>query len=402
MKVKVGYILLFLQLGIVFLSDFISRFLTYFSHFTQLTFSAIFILIVIYVFNQRINLTSTKFLLLVMTIMAIGIIRNQFFLNLLQLILVASNFLFIFFAHKLETKNLNRILGLILFFCFFQFLFDISFPKDVIDLKDRYSGTFVMANNKSRFLMFIFPLAFLLPSNRYYLGSMGKFFFLVVVSVSIYLGHSMLAVLIFCVSVLFAMFVRSIYHVLIIYLLGVVVLVNVTKSYLESTNSKPYPSIEMNYHRFFHNEHGVAAVYEYGLEKLRDSYFLGVGFGNFSSRSGQIFNSEITQSIPRQRIKFWEPLFDTKAPYGLSSLYVLIVELGILSLFPIMFLLRWFDKLIKKGDFKIRFMAIFLFLIINYNPTFFEFNESLLYFLTLLVTFNLYTINERKNVYQSA
>ncbi|NKI26852.1 hypothetical protein HCG49_09780 [Arenibacter sp. 6A1] len=401
MKIKIGYLILFIQLGIVFISDFVSRLVTYFSHSTQLLFSVVFIFLIIYFYKRRIDLNSAKFVFLIISILSIGLIRNQFLLNLFQLILIASNFIFIFFAHKLDEKSLKKLLGLILIFSFSQLFFDLLFPREVIDLKDQYSGTFIMANNKSRFLMFILPFAFLLPKNQYYLNFIGKFFFLVSVVISIYIGYSNLAILIFIISLGLALISKNIYTVFIFYIIGIFALGSISKMYLNKENSKNYSTLDMNYHRFFHSEHGVAAVYKYGFVKLKESYFLGVGLGNFTSRSGQIFNSEITANIPKQRIKFWAPLFDTKAPYGLSSLYVLFIELGIFSLIPISILFKWFNKLLKTANFNIRVMTIFLFLIINYNPTFFEFNESLLYFLTLVVVSNLSIINERNNLYQS-
>lgn len=385
MKVNVGYLILFIQLIIVFLSDFISRAFHAFSHTFQITFSLFFIALLLFSYKKRFNLSFVNFVLLALTILVIGVFRNQFFLNLLQLILVASNFIFIFFSEKLNHINLRRLISLILIFSFLQLFFDFFFPRDVIDIKDTYSGTFVMANNKSRFLMFILPYALFLSKKNYLYNGLGKLIFLVVITYSIYIGYSNLAFALFFLSVIIAYLTRSILIVGLYYIVGIFVLSMVVEYYALKDKSKIYTPIEMNYHRFFHDEHGVKAVYLYGFQQLKESYFIGVGFGNFTSRSGQIFESEVTENIPKQLIKFWMPLFETKAPYGLSSLFVLIVELGVLALIPIFILLRWLNSIYKKGPYHLRVMVVFMFLIINYNPTFFEFNECVLYLLTIII-----------------
>jgi len=291
---------------------------------------------------------------------------------------------------------------IILVLSFLQLFFDLLFPKDVIDPLDQYSGTFIMANNKSRFLMFVFIYALFLPKREYIFNMTGKIVFLTVVGYSIYIGFSGLALLLFAISAVLAFITRSIYSVLGYSVLGLFILSSIVNYYVENDTSKDFSALEMNYHRFFHDEHGVAAVYKYGFKKLNESYYIGVGFGNFSSRSGQIFESEVTENIPKQLIKFWMPLFDTKAPYGLSSLFVLFVELGFMAIIPIIILLRWLNRLLRSSPFHIRMMIIFMFFIINYNPTFFQFNESLLYFLTLIIAYKLSKTNEKDRIHKFA
>lgn len=402
MKVNVGYFILFLQLVIVFLSDFISRAITYFSQSVQLAFSIFFILSLLTIYRGRLKLNLVKFILLALTILSIGVLRNQFFLNLLQLILVSSNFIFIFFSDRLNEDNLRKLMKLILIFSFAQLFFDLLFPRDVYDFMDKYSGTFIMANNKSRFLMFIFPLAFFLPKKYYLFKGIGKSIFLVSVGYSIYIGYSNLAIAIFFLSLILAFVTKNIYVVGIAYIVGVLALSSIVSYYAMKDKSKEFTPLEMNYHRFFHKDHGVAAVYNYGFEKLKESSFIGVGFGNFSSRSGQIFDSEVTENIPKQLIKFWQPLFETKAPYGLSSLYVLIVELGIFALIPIFILLGWLNRIYSKCQYHLRVMIVFMFLIINYNPTFFEFNECVLYILTIIIANKLLNIEKTKNIHPTS
>jgi hypothetical protein len=399
MKVNVGYLILFVQLVIVFLSDFISRAIYFFSHTVQLAFSLLFILLLLIIYKKRANLNVVNFLLLALTILAIGIFRNQFFLNLLQLILVSSNFIFIFFLDKLTEVSLRKLIKLILIFSFLQLFFDLFFPKDVIDFMDTYSGSFIMANNKSRFLMFIYPYALFLPKRYYIYSGIGKTVFLVVVAYSIYIGYSNLAIAIFFLSIVIAFAIRNIYVVGLLYIVGLFILSSIVEYYALKDTNKRYTPLEMNYHRFFHKEHGVAAVYKYGFEKLKESNFIGVGFGNFSSRSGQIFDSEVTENIPKQLIKFWQPLFETKAPYGLSSLFVLIVELGFFALIPIFILLRWLNTIYQKSPYYLRVMVVFMFFIINYNPTFFEFNECVLYLLTIIIIYKLIPFEKSKPVH---
>ncbi|MCA0131295.1 hypothetical protein [Winogradskyella alexanderae] len=290
-------------------------------------------------------------------------------------------------------------MNLILIFCFLQLFFDLLFPRDVIDIMDKYSGTFIMANNKSRFLMFVYPYAVFLPKHYYPYNNLGKITFLVAVGFSIYIGYSNLAIAIFFLSLIIAFLTKNIYVVGLFYIFGFMALSSIVEYYALRDTNKDYTPLEMNYHRFFHDEHGVEAVYKYGFKKLVESNFIGVGFGNFSSRSGQIFESEVTENIPKQLIKFWLPLFETKAPYGLSSLYVLIVELGVFALIPIFVLLRWLNSIYHKSNYHIRVMIVFMFLIINYNPTFFEFNECVLYLLTLVIAHKLTSIEKTKNLH---
>jgi len=399
MKVNVGYFILFLQVIIIFLSDFISRGINFFGHTVQLVFSFLFILLLLTIYKGRLKLNLIKFIFLALTILSIGIFRNQFFLNLLQLILVSSNFIFIFYSDKLNADNLHKLMKLILIFSFAQLFFDLLFPRDVFDFMDKYSGTFIMANNKSRFLMFIFPYAFFLPKRYYLFNGLGKSVFLISVCYSIYIGYSNLAIGIFFLSLVLAFITKNIYVIGVIYVVGVIALSSIVSYYAMKDESKDFTPLEMNYHRFFDQEHGVAAVYKYGFEKLKESSFIGVGFGNFSSRSGQIFESEVTENIPKQLIKFWQPLFETKAPYGLSSLYVLIIELGIFALIPIIILLRWLNSIYSKCPYHLRVMIVFMFLIINYNPTFFEFNECVLYMLTIIIANKLLIIEKTKNIH---
>lgn len=394
-KINAGVFILLLQVIVVFLSEFISRSLTYFNHTVQILFSLFFISLLFYYFyKNHIRKTLVPFVLLALTILAIGIFRNQFFLNIFQLLLVISNFIFIFYAHKLNDRNIRKLIVYILIFSFLQLFFDLLFPKDAIDPRDRYSGTFIMANNKSRFLMFVLPLVLYLPKKFFTLKWFGKLLLVVSILYSAYIGYSKLSVLLFVGSVVLALFFKNIYFIAIIYIASMFIVPTQTKKYIDSHKGKRMSHLEMDYHRFFHKGHGVAAIYIYGFDQLKESNFLGVGYGNFSSRAGQLFKSEVTANIPKQLIKYWYPLFDTKAPYGLSSLFVLIVELGIFSIVPIVILLVWMQALIREGHYFLRLMVIYLFFIINYNPTFFEFNESLLYFITILVAY--YYVAERK------
>nr|WP_158231458.1 hypothetical protein [Gaetbulibacter sp. 4G1] len=257
-----------------------------------------------------------------------------------------------------------------------------------------------MSNNKSRFLFFMLPLLFFLKKEWFLYSLLGKTFTILAISYSAYLGHSNLGIALLLLSLFLAFFFKNIYIVILLMVLSINVLYKISyDSYTSRKRGQDYTSTHINYERFFDPKIGVAAIYNYGIEKLNESYFIGVGYGNFSSRSGQLFESEITENIPKQMIKKWQPLFDTKAPYGLSSLFVLIVELGVFALIPIFFLLKWLNNFIRKGPFYLRAMTIYLFVIMNYNPTFFEYNESILYFLTLIIAYKLSNLNERNTIY---
>lgn len=400
MKIKLGYFILLLQLLIVFFSDFLSRYITFFSQITQLGFSVLFIVLLLYIYNRKVKPKLVWMILLSLTILVLGLFRNQVLINLFQLILVCSNFIFVFFEDKFDEQVCRALMKLIIVFCVLQLFFDLSFPRDTIDPLDRYSGTFIMANNKSRFLFFILPYLFFLNKRKFYFGNLGKLFSIIIIGYSAYLGYSYLGLLILLISVILAFYIKNIYKltgamIILIYMMYAISL----SEYKKREPGKNYTAMQMNYERFFDSEIGVAAVYKYGYEQLKDTYFIGVGYGNFTSRSGQIFDSEITKNIPKQMIKKWYPLFENKSPYGLSSLFVLFVELGFFSIIPIFILLRWLHSLIRQGPYYIRLMVIYLFFMINYNPTFFEFNESILYLLTLIIAHKLFAFNETKNLY---
>lgn len=388
MKIKLGYLIILLQLVIVFLSEFISRYISYFSQAMQLAFSVLFIALLVYLYKKKAGPKMVSIILLSLTILILGVFRNQFFINLFQLILVCSNFIFIYYKDKLDKEVCDSLIVLVILFCALQLFFDLVFPKETIDPLDRYSGTFIMANNKSRFLYFMLPYLIFSNKNIYVFRRLGKIITILLILYSAYLGHSNMGILILILSLMLAIIVKNIYKLTIIILALTYLIYNVSENaYSNRSPNSSYTAVEMNYERFFDSEIGVAAVYKYGVTQLKESYFLGVGYGNFSSRAGQFFNSEITENIPKQMIKKWQPLFDNKSPYGLSSLFVLIVELGVFSIIPIIILFRWLNVIIKEGRYYLRVMVIFLFVIINYNPTFFEFNESILYLLTLTLLY---------------
>lgn len=403
MKIKLGYLILLLQLVIVFFSEFLTRYIAYFSQATQLGFSILFIALLIYIYNRRVKPKMVWIVLLSLTILVLGIFRNLFLINVFQLILVCSNFIFVFYIDKLDKQICNSLIKLIIVFGISQLFFDLFFPADSIDPLDKYAGTFVMANNKSRFLFFLLPFLFFSTNKMFYLGIIGKLTTISIIALSAYLGFSNLGVLILLISFFLGYFFKNIYKITAIMFVMIYLMYAISfNAYQKRKPGKNYTTIEMNYERFFDSEIGVAAVYKYGFEQLKETYFLGVGYGNFSSRSGQLFNSEVTENIPKQMIKKWYPLFENKSPYGLSSLFVLIVELGFFSIIPIIILLRWLHSIIEKAPFYLRVMVIYLFFIINYNPTFFEFNESILYLLTLVIVNKLHNFHERKHIYSLA
>lgn len=402
MKIKLGYLIIVLQLVIVFLSEFISRYISYFSQATQLGFSILFIALLFYLYKKKADPKMVSIILLALTILILGVFRNQFFINLFQLILVCSNFIFIYYKDKLGKEVCDSLIVLVILFCALQLFFDLFFPKNTIDPLDSYSGTFIMANNKSRFLYFMLPYILFSNKNIYVYGWLGKIITVILILYSAYLGHSNMGILILIFSLILAIAVKNIYKLVIIILALTYMIYTISEhSYENRALNSGYTAMQMNYERFFDSEIGVAAVYKYGVIQLKESYFLGVGYGNFSSRSGQFFNSEITENIPKQMIKKWQPLFDNKSPYGLSSLFVLVVELGIFSIIPIIILFKWLNEIIKKGRYYLRVMVIFLFVMINYNPTFFEFNESILYLLTLTLLYKS-ALDERHNLYTAS
>jgi len=266
-----------------------------------------------------------------------------------------------------------------------QILFDFSFPVANADnVLDKYAGTFVMANNKSRFLIYILLFLF---SVKYPIKKWIKILLIIPITASMILGNSVFGMLFMIVSIFMAIFVRRFFiFLLIVFVSGVLSFNYIIKHYQDND------VLLVNYNRYLDPEHGVYGVYEYGLEQLKETDYLGVGFGNFSSRAGQFVNNKVTLGIPNTMILFNQDLFTTKSPYGLSALFALFVEMGIFSLPVIYFLIRTLWTF-KHESFWGYFSFYYLFFVINYNPSFFEFSEGGLYVLTYILT-NAYLKND--------
>ena len=116
MKIKLGYFILLLQLVIVFFSEFLSRYITYFSQATQLGFSVLFIVLLIYIYKRNVKPKVVWIVLLSLTILVLGVFRNQFFINIFQLILVCSNFIFVFYIDKLDEQICKSLIKLIIIY----------------------------------------------------------------------------------------------------------------------------------------------------------------------------------------------------------------------------------------------------------------------------------------------
>lgn len=304
---------------------------------------------------------------------------------LIEFMVWLSFFGFLFVEEEILVRNAKLLIGIILILSSLQILFDFSFPVANADnVLDKYAGTFVMANNKSRFLIYILLFLF---SVKYPIKKWIKILLIIPITASMILGNSVFGMLFMIVSIFMAIFVRRFFiFLLIVFVSGVLSFNYIIKHYQDND------VLLVNYNRYLDPEHGVYGVYEYGLEQLKETDYLGVGFGNFSSRAGQFVNNKVTLGIPNTMILFNQDLFTTKSPYGLSALFALFVEMGIFSLPVIYFLIRTLWTF-KHESFWGYFSFYYLFFVINYNPSFFEFSEGGLYVLTYILT-NAYLKND--------
>lgn len=369
--------LLFIQFSLVFLAPLLSRVIPNFDKLIQLIYSAIFFVLLS---NELKIKLKTKYFLLFLTLIAtviVSLIWSNVIVPIVEVFLICSNFVFLLLHKRIGKTGLSYIIWALVVFSSLQIGFDLLFPTDELDPKDVYAGSFIMANNKSRYLGFIIPVLIGLPKQFFFRSKPLKFFLILGVLYSLYLGFSTISFLLIVSSIGLSLIVKKLWVLLSLTTIFLLIVPSIFESNQHIT------PVRMNYHRFFHKEHGVAAVYSYGWEKLIESKGIGVGLGGFSSRAGQLFKTETTQGIPKTLIKFWQPLFDTKAPYGLSSLFTLLVELGGLALVPLYFLFGYLSSILKRRHFILSYMGIYTFFLMNYNPTFFEFNESVLYMVPL-------------------
>lgn len=293
------------------------------------------------------------------------------------------SFLSMFFVRfDFDRELVSLLSAIVCCFVLIQFLSDIAFPNYHLgNEKDLYSGTFSIANNKSRYIAFVMPFLVLLALDREQKSALRMLSMISIVfgAISLFMGYSNIVYLFVMVAALVAYFIANFkYAVLSIFVpfLFLIPLFDFVISNL-SLGSYEEALIEINTARYFDSNHGVLAVYSYGIDMMANYFYVfGVGLGEFSTRASQIFSSAINAGIPEVMINYGE-LFQTSSPYGLSSLFVILVEGGLAGLLVISLVLSRMSLI--YGSWITRYMVVYLLLMMLYSPVIFEFSELYLY-----------------------
>lgn len=345
-------------------------------------------------FEQKINgyRFRSSYVIALFLLMLLWVITSSAAFNfssaLLQSLVYFAFLTPIFISFRFSKKELAIAVASMYFIVLIQLPFDFFFPNvQLKDYLDWYNGTFLMANNKSRFLGFCIPflIFFLFKVGTKKIALKLLFFIAMVFGIfSFYFGFSNIAYLMIVAAVCLSIFKRFwvSFGFIAICFFSVSFLVNGVLSNLELSDLEKN-LITYNSARYLDPGHGVVAVYMYGLEALKSQLFvLGTGLGEFSTRAAQLFATDLNQGIPKVMITYGY-LSKTSSPYGLSSFFVWIVEGGIWGVFLLLLTLSRLKQF--YSCFICRYLVNYLVLLLFYSPVMIEFSEMFIYFFVIKV-----------------
>ncbi|MBI5643965.1 MAG: hypothetical protein HY954_10890 [Deltaproteobacteria bacterium] len=271
--------------------------------------------------------------------LAVSLMLNRRVTGLVQFVLYAAYLAPLLLVQKISSRDAYRVfLPLFVIIGVLQLPADLLFPNLDEHVLDMYSGTFQIANNKSRFLFLV-----LLASIFVYWGCKGRSRVLLLFSIlamlfSFKLGDSMFVYIFGAVSLLLGLFHRRKYVALGLALMLVFGIYYILDAY----SDEPY--VVFIFHRFFDAEHGAVAVVNYGFHLLKESYWMGSGLGEFISRASQSMGGLYVNQIPRTMVTYGKIYEETVAPTGLPAYVSIITEAGAagiaLSAFLIVYLYK--------------------------------------------------------------
>ncbi|MNF93386.1 hypothetical protein D3C84_760590 [compost metagenome] len=213
---------------------------------------------------------------------------------------------------------------------------------------------------------------------------------------SFYIGYSNISYVFIILSALLAFTFKSYYKGILCAFLGLTLILTSFKLILSLIDLNPTEEALVLYNttRYIDTELGVAAVYNYGLAKMQDYFYIvGVGLGQFSTRGAQFFHTALNRDIPETMIVYGQ-LFKASTPYGLSSIFTLLTEGGIAGLIVVYLTIRRIA--IHTSGFISRYMAFYIFLMMLYSPVLFEFSELFSYFICLVIAEKYVILNRNK------
>jgi len=340
--------------------------------------------------NESITRTRYNLALFTLTVwLAVSILLFDAKSAVVQYLIYLAFLLPVLYKYKLSDRQAVFFVYVLIAVVALQLPFDLLFPNTHLDDPlDWYSGTFVMANNKSRFLGFVIP--FLLSVTFRYKIFAGfhralLFLTLICASISFFIGFSNISYIFIMASLILAASKRFCFVAifLIVSFISFPVLVQVILDSVNFTNFQKN-IIEYNFARYLDPGHGVLAVYNYGASVLNEMlYFFGTGLGQFSTRAAQMWSTEVNAGIPEVMVTYGT-LSKASSPYGLSSFYVWIVEGGWFGLFLALIVLSHFGSYYK--DFWTRYLVVYLLLVLLYSPVISEFSEFIVYFFVIVLS----------------
>lgn len=246
-----------------------------------------------------------------------------------------------------------------------QLPFDLLFPRSDVDPIDSYTGTFVLANNKSRYLFMLAIAAIFLFR---YINKRYRIVMLISVMsmlCSLVLGYSLFVYLFGFASIILGKFYDRRGFALILSILTIAVISFVFIAYAE------LPIVYFTFNRYIDVDHGVFAVVKYALGLLSNSYFMGTGLGEFVSRSSQSLGGLYVDTIPRTMITFGTIYENTVAPGGLPSYISIITEAGVFGVIASILIIYYLYSCCYSSYLGFS-LFIFIFLLSMYMPMFFE------------------------------
>lgn len=281
--------------------------------------------------------------------------------------------------HKITPRMAYTIfLPLLIFIGLIQYSFDVLFPKLNEDILDAYSGTFAIANNKSRFL-FMVILATAISYRRSFV--FNRFVLpcsLILMAMSFLLGDSLFVYAFGFIAIFFGLLHKKKWLAFLI--AGIVFGLTV---YVFQTQEDNF-FIEANYNRFFDPDHGTWAVTVTAMKIAHDTYWLGSGLGEFISRVAQTMEGQYVSVVPRTMVTFGFIYEDTIAPYGVPSYVSIIAETGVLGIVISALLLLYMYRN-SHPSFLGYTLFIYVVMLSLYMPMFFEAPDGAIFLYSYLI-----------------
>jgi hypothetical protein len=373
-----------LMLALMATYGFFTRYLGAMSNIVDLVMIAVSLVVVVYLVRnmQSISVLHGDVLLISLLLsmaLVLSVLLHPKLNALVQYVLLMAYLVPLILIDCISTEVAYRyFLKLLAVIAVIQFPFDLLFPRLELAHEDAYSGTFLIANDKSRYL-FLLLLASSLFIKRYKHAS--KLVMLIPVPfvvVSFFWGDSLFTYAFGALSVLVGLTHKKKYLGVFIFFAGASAVAALVIRFAE------LPVIYIQYNRYLDLDHGVLAAIVYAVKTLISTGFLGTGLGEFASRTSQSLGGTYLSSIPRAMVNFGEIADKNVATGGFPWYLSLIAETGILGMLVSMLLIRYLYRRSHKSA--VGYMLfIYVLLLSFYSPIFFEKPDGILFLYSYLL-----------------